>query len=245
MYQVTPKIKLINIADIGDIQILRSRRNKKLCISINKSKIVKVSIPYRISFYYGEQFLFEKLEWIKSTLQKIEITDSPRKIINIHSEFKSRSRKLKFVTSFESNFKLVLKNDEIQIHYPDGIDLNTDQSQSFIKKLMLRALQTEAKSYFPARVTELANYYKFQYNKVNIRNSRTRWGSCSYNNNINLSLYLILLPDHLSDYVILHELVHTIHKNHSLKFWKSFDKLIGDAKAKSKQLKMYKIEHIL
>jgi predicted metal-dependent hydrolase len=245
MASVSSKIKLINVNGIGEIQILRSRRNKKLCISINKSKVVKVSIPYRIGFSEGERFLIEKLEWIKKTIQKIETNDFPQKIINSHSEFNSRSRKLKFITSFEPIFNMILKNDEIQIHYPEGIDLNTEQSQLIIKKFILEALILEAKSYFPKRVSELAKIYDFQYNLVKIRNSRTRWGSCSYNNNINLSLYLILLPDYLSDYVILHELVHTKHKNHSLKFWKSFDKLIGDAKEKSKLLKNYKLEQFI
>ena len=69
------------------------------------------------------------------------------------------------------------------------------------------------------RINELADKYGFIFNKVSIRNQKTRWGSCSKNNNISLNIQLMRLSNSLIDYVILHELVHTIVKNHSILFW--------------------------
>ncbi len=90
------------------------------------------------------------------------------------------------------------------------------------------------------RLEELAEWNGFDYNKVFIRNQRTRWGSCSTSNNINLNMKLVLLPDKLIDYVILHELLHTRIKNHSREFWGELDRLIGTrAKELAKQLKEY------
>lgn len=90
------------------------------------------------------------------------------------------------------------------------------------------------------RLQELAGWYGFDTNKVFIRNQRTRWGSCSTSNNINLNIKLVLLPDKLIDYVILHELLHTRIKNHSREFWAELDKLVGTrAKELAKQLKEY------
>jgi predicted metal-dependent hydrolase len=74
-----------------------------------------------------------------------------------------------------------------------------------------------------------------------MRNQRTRWGSCSNKNNINLNMKLIRLPDEMIDYVLLHELVHTRIKNHTKDFWRELDRFVGDAKAKNKRLKAYKI----
>ena len=70
-----------------------------------------------------------------------------------------------------------------------------------------------------------------------MRNSKTRWGSCSYENNINLNLHLMRLPNHLIDYVILHELVHTKIKNHSKDFWNLLDVVTGNAKNLDRELK--------
>jgi len=98
-----------------------------------------------------------------------------------------------------------------------------------------------AKTYLLARLDELAIKYGFKYNKVTIRNQKTRWGSCSGNNNINLNMQLINILPKLINYVILHELVHTKIKNHSPLFWGSLDRYVGNAKAIDKELKKYSL----
>lgn len=70
------------------------------------------------------------------------------------------------------------------------------------------------------RTSEIAEKYGFNYKNISIRNQKTRWGSCTKDNKINLNVKLLRLPDDLIDYVILHELLHTHIKNHS-KFFKS------------------------
>ena len=98
-----------------------------------------------------------------------------------------------------------------------------------------------AKEFLEGRVRELADKFGFVYNKVTIRNQKTRWGSCSGKNNINLNMKLMNIPNHLIDYVILHELVHTKVKNHSPIFWASLDRYVGNAKVIDKELKQYSI----
>jgi len=89
------------------------------------------------------------------------------------------------------------------------------------------------------RLNYLAVNYNFQYNRVFIKNQKTRWGSCSGKNNINLNVNLVRLPDELIDYTILHELVHTRIKNHGQRFWDQLDRLLGDAKQLDKALNEY------
>ena len=89
------------------------------------------------------------------------------------------------------------------------------------------------------RLNLLAKKYGFTYNRVFIRNQKTRWGSCSTKNNINLNVNLVRVPDELIDYTILHELVHTRVKNHSRRFWDQMDMLLGDAKKTDKKLSAY------
>jgi hypothetical protein len=77
----------------------------------------------------------------------------------------------------------------------------------------------EAAERLKTLLSELARKHGFTYNQVSVRGQKARWGSCSGRNNISLNYKLIYLPAHLQEYVLLHELVHTIHKNHSKRFW--------------------------
>ncbi len=92
------------------------------------------------------------------------------------------------------------------------------------------------------RINQLANKYNFSFNRLFIKNQKTRWGSCSEKNNINLNARLLHLPQELIDYVILHELVHTKIKNHSKEFWTKLDEYIGNSKSHSNELKKYIIK---
>lgn len=99
-----------------------------------------------------------------------------------------------------------------------------------------------AKALLPRRVAELAHLYHFSYTALRIQPSRTRWGSCSSRNSINLSLYTVSLPEHLQDYIILHELCHTVHHDHSPNFWALMDTVTqGKAQALNAELRNYSI----
>ena len=102
--------------------------------------------------------------------------------------------------------------------------------------------RAKAKRKLSRRLNYLSAKYGFTYNRVFIRNQRTRWGSCSHKDNISLNMKLIRLPDELIDYVILHELVHTRFKNHSKQFWDELDRILVNAKGIDAQLKQYTLE---
>ena len=102
--------------------------------------------------------------------------------------------------------------------------------------------EKEAKLMMEGRLISLAEEHGFSYNRLTIRRQKTRWGSCSQKNNINLNMRLAALPGELFDYVILHELVHTRIKNHGKSFWNELDRLTGDAKGLDRRLKGYHLE---
>jgi len=97
--------------------------------------------------------------------------------------------------------------------------------------------RAEAKSKLVLRLKHLAGKHGFIYNKVFIRNQKTRWGTCSSRNNISLNMKVSRLPQELMDYVILHELAHTRFKNHSNDFWTLMDTLMENGKAKAASLR--------
>jgi predicted metal-dependent hydrolase len=109
-----------------------------------------------------------------------------------------------------------------------------------------RTNETQARRTLITRLNEIARMHGFSYGKVAIRRQKTRWGSCSARNNINLNINLVRLPDHLRDYVILHELVHTRIKNHGREFWAELDRAVGgDAKALAKKVRNYRLRQMV
>ena len=94
-------------------------------------------------------------------------------------------------------------------------------------------LRREAMVVLPSRVAELAVRTGLQYRSVTIRATRSKWGSCNGRNDLSLSLYLMTLPEHLRDFVILHELCHTVHHDHSPRFHALLDRLVGVKKNSS------------
>jgi hypothetical protein len=130
---------------------------------------------------------------------------------------------------------------KINVVYPADLNPNSIELQAVIRKGIERALKLEAKDYLPNKVKELAVQNGFKFNKLTLKNIKSRWGSCSRKNNINLSIHLMRLPDHLISYVILHELVHTVHHNHSDRFWSMLNSVTGTAKSLDKELRKYRI----
>jgi len=99
--------------------------------------------------------------------------------------------------------------------------------------------RAKAKRHLVGRLNRLAKAHGFTVNRVYIRSQKTRWGSWSPHNNISLNVKLVLLPEGLVDYVILHELVHTRIHNHSKSFWEELDRYVGDSKGFASRLKEY------
>ena len=181
------KSKIIELKSVGTVLLERSRRAKRISVSIRPFKGVRVAVPYGVSFDSALMFARSKAGWIIKHLGKME--------------------------------QLELKSRELSRIRP--ID------------------RAAARKVIVDRLDFLAKKHGFSYNRVFVRNQKTRWGSCSAKNNINLNVNLVRLPDELIDYTILHELVHTRIKNHSQKFWDQMDLLLGNAKKIDKQLSAY------
>ena len=111
-----------------------------------------------------------------------------------------------------------------------------------LTKEQIEQLRTEAKATIPARVADIAAMHSFKYGRVTIRATRSKWGSCTAQGDISLSLFLMTLPEHLRDYVILHELCHTVHHNHSPQFHSLVNSLCGGMERElAAQLRQYAI----
>ena len=165
------------------------------------------------------------------------------KIFTPDTVFSTQNHRLQLIPWKSEQFRAQLSKDFLKIFFPYQIEILSERSQKIIRDYVIRAIKEEAKEHLPKRTKQLANEHGFSFKKVIVKNVRSRWGSCSATNNINLNIHLMRLPQHLTDYVILHELAHTVHKNHGEDFWQCLNKITGGkAKLLAKEMKQYRIE---
>ncbi len=157
----------------------------------------------------------------------------------IHTDF----FKLTLVEGERERFLSHSELGEMRIICPPGADFANESLQQWLRKVIGEALRRNAKIILPPRLYQLSLQHGFSYKSVKINASSGRWGSCSAQKSINLSYYLVLLPRHLQDYVMLHELCHTREMNHGERFWAWMDKVTdGKAQALREELKGYKFD---
>lgn len=232
----------VHLPGIGPVLLQRSLKAKRISIRLQPLKGIRVVVPPRASFEEAQRFLESKQAWIRQHLPKIEKQETNLTIFRPEETFRTFSHQLRLLPHDQAILKARLMKGEIQVFYPAYRDMSDDDMQAFIRKALTETYRLEAKEYLPGRVDYFARQFGFSYQKVVIKKAGTRWGSCSYQNNINLNLHLMRLPAHLRDYVILHELAHTVEKNHGPGFWALLDKISGDARGLDQEMKKYRIE---
>lgn len=234
--------KVYHIQDIGDVSFIKNNRAKALRIIVKPNEGVKVTIPRHVSLTNAFRFVEEKTDWIKKSLEKVKSFEQKYTLFKPGTEFSTMFHKLEFVFQPEGELMARVGKGLIRIFYNTENQLITQAGQEFIRKAIVHALKKEAKHYLPERTKNIAEKFNFHYLGVRVKNLKSRWGSCSSSNNINLNIHLMRLPVYLSDYVILHELVHTVHKNHSRYFWKALEQVSGNAKEMAKEMKNYRTQ---
>jgi len=118
---------------------------------------------------------------------------------------------------------------------------NAQKNSSFLNQKLTPHFQKIAREKIIRRTKEMAQNYGFRFNKIYLRTQKTRWGSASSKKNLSFNLRLAQLPQNVMDYVILHELTHLAHPNHSKKFWQALDKICPFSENYKKYLKNLRI----
>ena len=229
-----------NIEGIGDVSFIRSKKAGRINIKIKQDGKVQVAVPMHALIDDAINFVVSKKLWIEKSKNRIAKKNSdslifPEKPIITHFHT------INFMGVETNKVSARIDDGIVTIQYPQNFDNNDKQLQDAFRYVLAEVLRKEAKSFLPGRVQELADKYNFEYNDLRIKNIKSRWGSCSGRNNINLSLHVMLLPKNLIDHIILHELCHTIEKNHGPRFHKLLEKVRPDAREESKEIKEYKI----
>ncbi len=182
--------RIIEIDGIGPVLFEKSRRARRISLTVRASRGVRVAVPARISFEEARRVAVSKLGWIKRTLGRIE---------------RARDR--------------------------------CDEAVLAAERLDRRT----ARAFLDGRLAALAEEHGFAPGRLSVRSQGTLWGSASPSGRIQLNAYLAVLPRELSDYVILHELVHTRVRGHGRAFWAELERHVPDIRGRRARLREFSL----
>lgn len=221
--------------DLGVIELRTHSRATRYTLRVSKGKI-RATMPVG----GDERRMIDFIQRNKPRLIEILQKHPVKLFFDEQTQLQTATFQLRITCADREDFSMRLDDGILSIVCPRQTDFRQEAVQDTIKLFLEKALRHEAKRLLPSRIMGLAERYGFEVTNVRIHNSKTRWGSCSQRKSINLSLSLMLLPWHLIDYVLLHELCHTVEMNHSDRFWALMDRVTdGKALVLRKELRSY------
>jgi predicted metal-dependent hydrolase len=191
------------------IRFFHNHLAKRYFLRVRPDGVLKVTIPKGGSHTTAMSFARRSVVWIEQQIQKQAFSVQRPKAWLIGSEILFRGSKF---TLFE---KLDVKGI---VQFSDQLVTVVDINENLYNEIEQHLLDLAKKTLIP-KTFELAAFNNIRVRSVTIRNQRTRWGSCSLKGSISLNWRLIQMPAFVSDYIILHELMHLREANHSPRFW--------------------------
>ena len=210
-------------------RVIRSKR-RTVALIVESDGSVTVRAPLRLSEHAIQEFAEKHANWVekkKAEMRAIVSTRSKRYQPGEIFLYLGREYSLEVVVGQRK--KLIL-DDHFKI------------AESALKSAELvfqNWYRQQAKQWIVEQVEHLAKSHQLHYEKVKITSARTRWGSCSSKNTLSFSWRLMLTSPEVIEYVIIHELAHTVHHNHSKRFWNLVGKLMPDYKKLRNRLRDY------
>lgn len=227
--------KVLEDKELGHLFIRVNARARRLTFR-TKEDGVHVTVPPGTTLAEVKRAVEQLRPRLRDARQK-----QVRPLIDLDYRIDTEFFKLSLTSGQRERFLSRSELGEMQIICPPDADFSDENLQAWLRKVIEEALRRNAKIILPPRLYMLSMQHNLPYKSVKINSSSGRWGSCSARGNINLSYYLVLLPKHLIDYVLLHELAHTREMNHGERFWALLDRMTdGKAQALRNELKVYR-----
>ncbi|MDA7686533.1 M48 family metallopeptidase [Pseudomonadales bacterium] len=226
--------KIPSIIDDADYQLIRSKR-KTLAVSILDGKVT-VRAPFRMPNYLITIFIQEKSNWINKqvTRQRVQLTQTLEIVdgaefsvlgepcfINIEHSIQRPHRK---------RANILLRKNQLHIQLTADASSHSERSHAQARKLFCHWLKAHASAYMVTATHQLARAMGLfdKLGVINYRYTRTKWGHCTSEGNIQYNPSISLAPLFVIDYIIAHEVCHLRHRNHSKSFWQLVEKVCPD-----------------
>jgi predicted metal-dependent hydrolase len=191
------------------IEFVRVPRARRYILRVRPDGTLRVTVPRGGSRREAEQFVHKHQRWVRRERDRVRTEHAPREW-NAGSEILLRGDAVRITVEPHEGAMLVRYGERA---------LTIDAGAS-LRPAIEDDLKELARSELILRLRELASAHDLEPGLVSIRNQRSRWGSCARNGNIALNFRLVQMPASVRDYVLLHELMHIRHQNHSRRFWR-------------------------
>lgn len=213
---------------------LRRGKPNRVKLSFDHNVTLCIETSTGILGDFDRNFLLSKRQWILKNFQsqKIAVHQKQSLLSDLDQQVPllGESTPIEYIAGPKSFFKF--KKGEAFLVYAPNRYLKAHR-----KKVLYFALREFAGRYLDRKVEELAEATESSYNRLRVKDHKSKWGSCSTLRNINLNWQLIFLEEALIDYVVVHELMHLREMNHSNRFWAWVEQYCPDYKLLRKQLK--------
>ena len=217
-------------------RLIRKRSNRH-CYMYIKNGSLEIRSPAKMGIADIERFIRHKERWISRHIEK-----SKKRQIDPKEHFLYIG--VKYPVSIVAQRDASVR--EMEFDGKTAIFRLSVTQEADIRKEIENLTESYYKTNAPNVILPRVRYWSEKMgltpSKVSFRKARSRWGSCSTKNTISLNTRLLCLPQHLSDYIIVHELAHIIHKNHSREFWRCVERYIPDTKAYRLELREYTLQ---
>lgn len=195
-------------------------RGRRLKLSVNRKGEIVVKVPKHTPAIILNRFINQNLSWIIQQQAKVS---SKKVLADDQILLFGKIYQMRVVYEIDKRSGCTVAGDQLVIN---AMTPDAQLSDSKVQLILTRFLRTSASHYILQRVPQWADKMKINYGKIQLRQQRSRWGSCSSSGTLNFNWRLAHAPPAVVDYVIIHELAHRQEMNHSLRFWQlvaSFD----------------------
>lgn len=226
--------KKVYLAEVGEVTLVKKRGNRHIRLSVTPKGTIRVSLPLWASYRSALSFAHKNRDWISRQLE------SSHTLPLRHGDHIGKAHTIVINEVASASGRITPRVTATEITVAVGPTADQELLQTKLRQACERALKQQSLVLLPQRLEKLAQKYGYKYRSVAVRRLTSRWGSCSSRDNIVLSTYLIQLPWHLIDYVLVHELVHTAHKHHQAAFWSELEAKLPATQQLRKELKKYR-----
>lgn len=220
-------------AEFGEIIVHKRRGSRGVRIKMGTNGRFVATAPPYTPVIFIKQVVHNSREELRSIAQQSTSTaiyDDGQPIGKRHAVAVVR-------TGLVRSPSIKIERQKLLVYLPPGAQIDSGDIQQLIRDSAATILRREAKAYLPKRLAELASAHDFRYERVRFSHAGGRWGSCSSTGTISLNIALMKLADELIDYVLVHELCHTRHMNHSTAFWREVERYDPHFRLHRRQIK--------
>jgi hypothetical protein len=214
--------------DLPRYSLRVSVRAKRMQLKVNHWGKVEVVVPRNMSIAHVAPFVQRHRKWLERALAQVQdVRDDPLAASSLSPE---KMNLLALDEEWELSYRLGARSHCSALAGDEGLRrLLIETVDGTAAHFALQAwLHDYARQCLPPWLRQVSEECQLPFTGVSVRAQKTRWGSCSSRGHINLNRYLIFLPPHLARYIMVHELCHTVHLNHSRRYWTLVGRYVPD-----------------